>query len=226
LGGLLISLVSGVGPALRPSGIIGLILGAVILLAGWQAIRGRSRDRVRQPGPALWPSKSPHAGEVTEPGRRQTPDPKVREGGRQMTEPMTDRRSRRARRSTPGWAAGVISFAAVMMMLGGTLQALTGLDALFESESYETTSNYLSGFDVTAWGWIHLIAGVVVAVAGFAVLSRATWARVVGIIVAVVSAIANFAFIPYYPLWSLLIIAFDVLAIWALAAYAGRRPVA
>jgi hypothetical protein len=143
-----------------------------------------------------------------------------------MTEPMTDRRSRRARRSTPGWAAGVIRFAAVMMMLGGTLQALTGLDALFESESYETTSNYLSGFDVTAWGWIHLIAGVVVAVAGFAVLSRATWARVVGIIVAVVSAIANFAFIPYYPLWSLLIIAFDVLAIWALAAYGGRRPVA
>jgi hypothetical protein len=67
---------------------------------------------------------------------------------------------------------------------------------------------------------------VVVAVAGFAVLSSATWARVVGIIVAVLSAIANFLFIPYYPFWSLLIIALDVLVIWALAAYGGRRPVA
>jgi hypothetical protein len=142
-----------------------------------------------------------------------------------MTEPMTGRRSRRARRSTPGWAAGVISFAAVMMMLTGSLQALTGLDALFESESYVTTPNYLSGFDVTAWGWIHLIGGLVVAVAGFAVLSGATWARVVGITVAVLSATANFLFIPYYPLWSLLIIVLDVLAIWALAVYGGRRPV-
>jgi hypothetical protein len=143
-----------------------------------------------------------------------------------MTEPMTGHRSSRVGRSTPAWAAGVISFAAVMMMLTGTLQALTGLDALFEDESYVTTPNYLSGFNVTAWGWIHLITGIVVAVAGFAVLSSATWARVVGIIVAVLSAIANFLFIPYYPFWSLLIIALDVLVIWALAAYGGRRPVA
>jgi hypothetical protein len=63
---------------------------------------------------------------------------------------------------------------------------------------------------------------VVVAVAGFAVLSGATWARVVGITVAALSAIANFLFIPYYPFWSLLVIALDVLAIWALAAYGHR----
>jgi hypothetical protein len=139
-----------------------------------------------------------------------------------MTEPMADHRSSRVRRPTPAWAAGVISFAAVMMMLTGTLQALTGLDAIFENESYVTPPNYLYEVDVTAWGWIHLIGGVVVAVAGFAVLSGATWARVVGITVAALSAIANFLFIPYYPFWSLLVIALDVLAIWALAAYGHR----
>jgi hypothetical protein len=135
---------------------------------------------------------------------------------------MADHRSSRVRRPTPAWAAGVISFAAVMMMLTGTLQALTGLDAIVENESYVTPPNYLYEVDVTAWGWIHLIGGVVVAVAGFAVLSGATWARVVGITVAALSAIANFLFIPYYPFWSLLVIALDVLAIWALAAYAHR----
>jgi hypothetical protein len=139
-----------------------------------------------------------------------------------MTEPVADHRSSRVRRPTPAWAAGVISFAAVMMMLTGTLQALTGLDAIFENESYVTPPNYLYEVDVTAWGWIHLIGGVVVAVAGFAVLSGATWARVVGITVAALSAIANFLFIPYYPFWSLLVIALDVLAIWALAAYGHR----
>ena len=142
-----------------------------------------------------------------------------------MTEPMPDHRSSRAGRPTPAWAAGVISFAVVMMMLTGTLQAFIGLDALFEDQSYVTPPNYLYETDVTAWGWIHLIGGVVVAVAGFAVLSGATWARVVGITVAALSAVANFLFIPYYPLWSLLVIALNVLAIWALAAY-GHRPAA
>jgi hypothetical protein len=109
-----------------------------------------------------------------------------------------------------------------MMTIAGVFHVLAGLDALFESESYVTTPNYLYEVDVTAWGWIHLLGGVVVGLAGVAVLSGATWARMVGITVAVLSAIANFAFIPYYPLWSLLIIALDVLAIWALAVY-GRR---
>ena len=138
-----------------------------------------------------------------------------------MTEPMADHRSSRVRRPTPAWAAGVISFAAVMMMLTGTLQALTGLDAIFENESHVTPPNYLYAVDVTAWGWIHLIAGVLVAVAGFAVLSGATWARVVGITLAVLSATANFLFIPYYPLWSLVVIALNVFVIWALTAH-GR----
>jgi hypothetical protein len=128
----------------------------------------------------------------------------------------------RVREEPPGWAVGFITFAAVMMMMTGAFQALAGLVAIFENEFYVATRNYLFEFDVTAWGWIHLILGVIVALAGFGLLSGATWARVVGITLAALSAIANFLFIPYYPFWSLLIIALDVFVIWALAVYGGK----
>jgi hypothetical protein len=128
----------------------------------------------------------------------------------------------RVRENPPGWALGFIVFAAVMMMMTGAFQALAGLIAIFENEFYVATRNYLFQFDATSWGWIHLILGVIVALAGFALLSGATWARVVGITLATLSAIANFLFIPYYPFWSLLIIALDVLVIWALAVYGGK----
>jgi hypothetical protein len=128
----------------------------------------------------------------------------------------------RGREEPSGWAVGFTVFAAVMMMLIGAFQALAGLIAIFENEFYVATRNYLYEFDVTTWGWIHLILGVIVALAGFGLLSGATWARVVGITLASLSAIANFLFIPYYPFWSLLIIVLDVFVIWALAVYGGR----
>ena len=128
----------------------------------------------------------------------------------------------RVREQPPGWAVGFIVFAAVMMMMAGVFQALAGLVAIFENTFYTATRNYLFEFDVSAWGWIHLILGVIVALAGFALLSGATWARAVGITLAVLSAIANFLFIPYYPFWSLLIIALDVFVIWALAVHGGK----
>jgi hypothetical protein len=138
-----------------------------------------------------------------------------------MTEPMSEYGSR-ARATPPGWATGFIVFAAVLMIMSGVFQALEGLAAIFENEFYVAARNYLYEVDVSAWGWIHLILGVVIALAGFGVLSGATWARVVGITLAVLSAIANFLFIPYYPFWSLLIIALDVFVIWALAVHGGK----
>jgi hypothetical protein len=105
--------------------------------------------------------------------------------------------------------------------MAGGFQAIAGLVAIFENEFYTTTRNYILEFDVTTWGWIHLLLGLVVLFAGFAVLSGQTWGRVIGIILAGISALANFAFIPYYPVWSLVIIALDVFVIWALAAH-GR----
>jgi hypothetical protein len=95
------------------------------------------------------------------------------------------------------------------------------LVAVFENEFYVATPNYLFQFDVTTWGWIHLLVGLVVAAAGAAVLSGQVWGRAIGILLAVLSAIANFLFIPYYPFWSLLIITLDIFVIWALSAH-GR----
>jgi hypothetical protein len=127
----------------------------------------------------------------------------------------------RAARETSGWAVGFILFAAIMMIMSGIFQAFAGLVAIFENEFYAATRNYLFQFDATTWGWIHLIGGLIVAFAGWGLLSGRTWARTVAIFLAVLSAIANFAFIPYYPFWSLLIITLDIFVIWAVSAHGG-----
>jgi hypothetical protein len=133
----------------------------------------------------------------------------------------------RAGKATSGTAVGFILFAAIMMIMVGVFQAIQGLIGIFENEFYVPTRNYLFQFDATTWGWTHLLLGLLVAFAGYGLLSGKTWARTVAIILAVLSAIANFAFIPYYPFWSLLIITLDIFVIWAIAAHGGdmRDPV-
>ena len=135
--------------------------------------------------------------------------------------------ARRADRETSGTAVGFILFAAIMLIMVGCFQALQGLIAILENEFYVVTRNYLFQFDATTWGWIHLLLGLLVAFAGWGLLSGRTWARTVAIFLAVLSAISNFLFIPYYPFWSLLIITLDVFVIWAVAAHGGamRDPV-
>ena len=130
--------------------------------------------------------------------------------------------ARRADRETSGTAVGFILFAAIMMIMVGVFQALQGIIAIFENEFYVATRNYLFQFDATTWGWIHLLVGLLMAFAGWGLFSGRTWARTVAIILAVLSAITNFLFVPYYPFWSLLIIAVDVFVIWALVAH-GRE---
>jgi hypothetical protein len=125
-------------------------------------------------------------------------------------------------RDTSGWAVGFTLFAAIMMLMAGAWQALAGLVAIFENEFYVQTRSYLYEFDATTWGWIHLVVGLIVAFAGWGLLSGQTWARIVGITVAALSATANFLFIPYYSFWSMVIIAVDIFVIWALAAH-GRE---
>ena len=126
----------------------------------------------------------------------------------------------RTDRDVSGWALGGTAFAGVIMLMIGVFHAIAGLVALFDDEFYVLGANYTFELDVTGWGWIHLIGGVAVALAGLYVFSGATWARIVGIALAMLSAIANFFFVPYYPFWSILMIALAVWAIWALT-----RPV-
>jgi hypothetical protein len=128
--------------------------------------------------------------------------------------------SRSAHRAGPApWMAGMTTFAGIMLIIAGAFNVIEGLVALFQNEVYVAGREYVFAFDLTAWGWTHLIVGAVVAAAGFAVLSGQVWGRSVGVAVAVLSMLANFLFLPYYPLWSLLIIALDFFVIWALVAY-------
>jgi hypothetical protein len=140
-----------------------------------------------------------------------------------MSTPAASRPTASGQQSTL-FATGFAMFAGVLMILAGLWGVLAGFAAILNDEVYVTTPEYVYSFDITGWGWIHLILGVLVVAAGVGVVQGATWAVVVGIVLASLSALVNFAFIPYYPVWSIMIIALDVVVIWALATY--RREAA
>jgi ABC-type uncharacterized transport system permease subunit len=119
-------------------------------------------------------------------------------------------------------AVGMIFFASVMMVMIGFFHAMYGLAAILKGTAFVPTQETIYALDISTWGWIHLIGGIVILIAGWSLFSGATWARVVGITLALLSAIANFASIPYQPFWSILIIVLDVIVIWALAVYGGE----
>lgn len=129
--------------------------------------------------------------------------------------------TRAPREPASGWAAGLAVFAGVLMGIVGLFQVLQGLAAIFRGNFFVTTPNYVYNVDVTAWGWTHLLIGILVALAGFAIFTGRVWARAVGITLAALNAISQFLFLPHYPLWSMLMIALDIAIIWALAVY-GR----
>ncbi len=130
---------------------------------------------------------------------------------------MSTTQSRRADKDPgSGWAYGVATFAGVLLVTVAVFQILEAIAALAKDEILVVGIKYSYQFDVTTWGWIHLILGIIGVCAGLGLLAGQTWARIVGICIAVVGAFASFAFLPYYPIWSLLIIGFYVLVIWAL----------
>jgi len=132
------------------------------------------------------------------------------------------RASQDGREPVSGWAVGLATFASVMIGVIGLFQILEGLAAIFKNQFFVVAPNYVYSIDVTVWGWIHLIIGILVFLAAFAIFSGQVWARAVGITFAVLNAISQFLFLPHYPVWSILMIALDVAVIWALCVY--RRP--
>ena len=119
--------------------------------------------------------------------------------------------------STKGFVvAGVTGFAGVMLMTVAIFQILEGIAAIANDKLYIRGLNYAYQFDVTTWGWIHLVIGLLAIACGVGVILGKTWAYVAALVIAFLSALGNFAFIPQAPLWSIIIIAFDVLVMWAL----------
>ncbi len=124
-----------------------------------------------------------------------------------------------------GWT-GWIAFAGIMMMISGGLNALYGFVALVNDEWVVWTNQGNLYLDITEWGWVHLIIGLIVLFSGIGVFTGNILARIVGIIAASISLIANFFFMPAYPLWAITVVVIDVLVIWALTAHGAemREP--
>jgi hypothetical protein len=138
------------------------------------------------------------------------------------TRDATDAYAGGRRSEVTGWAGWVL-FAGAMMVLVGAFQATMGLVALFNDKYFLVTrGGLLLTFDYTTWGWIHLLFGLLAAVTGVGLIGGQTWARGVGIGLAVVSALVNLAFLPAFPWWCTLVIALNVITIYAIAVH-GRE---
>jgi hypothetical protein len=121
--------------------------------------------------------------------------------------------------------AGWIAFAAIMLGFAGTLAIIDGIVALSKSSFYVAGAHFVFS-DLRTWGWITLILGVVTVLAAFAIVSGAEWARWFGIIVAAISAMGQLAWIQAYPWWSVMIFTLDILVIYALAVFGGKKGAA
>jgi len=143
-----------------------------------------------------------------------------------MTEVSPAARGTRSADQVPGMVtgwAGWVSFAGIMMILLGIFQAIEGLVAIFNSDYYLVgTSGLVLSMDFTTWGWLHLGIGVIAVAAGFGLLAGNTAARVVAVVFAGVSAIANLTFIAAFPLWATVIITIDIIVIYAVVVH-GRE---
>ncbi|GAA3388330.1 DUF7144 family membrane protein [Cryptosporangium minutisporangium] len=121
-----------------------------------------------------------------------------------------------------GWAGWVI-FAGVLLILIGAFHACEGLVAIFDPGYYAVTENGLAiEIDYTGWGWVHLILSLLLIGAGAGLIAGQMWARVVGVVLASFGALVNLAFLAAYPIWSTMLIALDVLVIYAIVVH-GRE---
>lgn len=111
---------------------------------------------------------------------------------------------------------GTTAFAGMMLATLGVFQILEGISAIANDHIYVSGIKYVYDIDVTAWGWFHLVIGIIALATGIGILMGQTWGYIVGLVVAFISAASSFAFLPFYPFWAIVIIAFDVLVIWAL----------
>lgn len=127
--------------------------------------------------------------------------------------------SARSREGDGVLVTGLFLFAAVLMLIAGSFQVIQGLAAVLDDGFIPARENYAYDIDITAWGWMHILTGIVLAVAGAGLLSGALWARLLALFIVVVSGIINFVYIPYQPLWAIVQLTLCGLVIWALLSY-------
>ncbi|WP_228001659.1 DUF7144 family membrane protein [Nocardia australiensis] len=139
---------------------------------------------------------------------------------------MTDRRSA-ANRPIPeaepfqkqSFVAGISIIAAIMLLIVGAVSVLQGVAALVSDDFYVTDIDYMYKFDTTIWGWIHLVLGVVALICAIGLMFGTVWGRYSALGIAALVTLANFLSLPYYPIWSVVIIALSVVVIWAVTTW-------
>lgn len=109
------------------------------------------------------------------------------------------------------------TFAGVLLIVTSLMDVLQGAAAINDPDFFAPSAEYVFDFDVAAWGWVHVVLGVVSFAVGIGILMRQGWGQVAGMIIAALAILTNFAWLPHYPLWSILIIAFNAFVIWALS---------
>lgn len=129
---------------------------------------------------------------------------------------MAERTRRTTEPEASAWAFGGLVFAAWVLIIIGAFEIVTGLVAILDDQFYVVAQNYTFDLDTTAWGWIHLLIGLLLVGTGVGLFTGQTWAAVAALVLAAISAVVNFFFIPYYPFWAILVIALDVWVIWSL----------
>jgi hypothetical protein len=149
-------------------------------------------------------------------GKHASPTAEATRGYVPRPAPGYDDRADFAANEPSGAVVGWTVFAAVMLMISGIGNILEGIAQLVRGSYFVTLPNYAYNISVHSWGWFHLIAGIVVFIAGAALLADKTWARAVGVAFAAFSLFMNLVYLPYFPVWSIVIIAVDAFVIWAL----------
>jgi hypothetical protein len=117
-------------------------------------------------------------------------------------------------------------FAGILLMIAGVMNILQGITAIANDDIYARIGNYAFKFDVTPWGWIHLVLGVLVVFVGWGAYTGATWAKITGTVVVSLAMIGNFMWLPYQTWWAVVLIALDGFALWSLLGTADEDVLA
>ncbi|MFE5191418.1 hypothetical protein [Streptomyces sp. NPDC056628] len=134
---------------------------------------------------------------------------------------MATSHSRQDQTTKYAWTAGLTTFAAVMLTISGLIAIFRGIMGIAQDDVFLVTNNYVFEWDLTGWGWLHVILGAIAVIIGVGLFRAPMWARVGGVAIAALIMIANFLSLPYYPVWSVVTIAISGFVIWALCV--GRR---
>jgi hypothetical protein len=120
-----------------------------------------------------------------------------------------------------GWV-GWIVFAAVLLIMDGIFQIVIGMTALFNPSWFVLTQHGLAVFNLTTWGWVQSLLGLLLIGVGWSLFHASVVGRTLAVFIAALSAVANLAFISAYPIWSIVVIVVDILVIYALVVHGGE----